>query len=134
MQSVCVGVPGCFTASAFFMLSSLAGSFPVAAMRAQTAVNSVVTRRLVTFNSSAIWCVTSMMFCFPPITLSGVWFFFSLLQIHTVRWKNNKRGCWFFEEWREKELEQSRAAVPFGLHVVLPDMRGRAREGKGAQV
>lgn len=54
--------------------------------------------------------------------------------MHIFRWKNNKKGCCFLEERKKKELERSRAAVPFGLHVVLSDMRGRAREGKGARV
>lgn len=35
------------------------------------------------------------------------------------------------KEKEEKDLEESGAAVPFGLHVVLPDMRGRVR-GKGS--
>lgn len=30
-------------------------------------------------------------------------------------------------EEEKKDLEESRAAVPFGFHVVLPDMRGRVR-------
>lgn len=32
---------------------------------------------------------------------------------------------------KKRDLEESRAAIPFGFHVVLPNMSGRLR-GKGS--
>lgn len=53
----------------------------------------------------------------------------SFLDVKVTRKKADLRNEGRSKESKKKDLEESRAAVPFGFHVVLPDMRGSGSTG-----
>lgn len=82
-------------------------------------------------------CVACVPFLFASKTLASQMHLTYIVRVKIVKCTNYFFRCKSTKAEgrgkarKRKDSEESRAAAPFGFHVVLPDMRGRVR-GNGS--